>query len=80
MSLKPRHYRLLLTRLDSYPAKDGPLFHTGAGVSLMSAIIQVASGACLSIYVLRMNRKKATFMSNVGIDHVVSAIEQGNFG
>jgi hypothetical protein len=40
----------------------------------MSAIIEVASGAALSLYVINMNRKKATFMSNAGIDHVVGGL------
>lgn len=39
----------------------------------MSAIILVASGVGLSLYVVKTNRKKAIFMENVGPDHIVSS-------
>lgn len=63
----------------SYPTKDAPLFHTGAGVSLMSAIVMVVTGAGLSMYVLRANRKKRDFMSNAGIDHQVDIESLSSF-
>lgn len=38
----------------------------------MSAIVLLVTGAGLSLYVVHTNRKRSSFMSNAGIDHVVS--------
>lgn len=61
-----------LTHCDRYPANEAPLFHKGAGVSLMSAVVLVATGAGLSLYVVYTNRKRSAFLSGAGMDHVVS--------
>jgi hypothetical protein len=40
----------------------------------MSAIVLVVTGAGLSLFVIRENRKKAAIMRNLSMDHVVSSV------
>lgn len=60
----------------SYPNEDAPLFRRGAAVSLTSALVLIVTGAGLSLYVIKTNRKKAAIMESLGPDHVVSSEER----
>lgn len=62
---------MLKSAASSYPTKESPLFRTGAGVSLMAALLQVLSALGLAFWCFRQNKKKAKFLSEIGPDYAV---------
>ncbi|KAK9896849.1 MFS general substrate transporter [Cystobasidium minutum MCA 4210] len=53
-----------------FPTEEAPLYPTGRGVGLFSALSLILTGACLSSYAIITNRKKAAFMASAGPDYV----------